>query len=156
MAKSIKLKNDIYWDSSSITHKLVQRRISNKTLGSGYYIYFDIEELDTTNGLIEFQSNGLIKINYVGLIRINFNLWIGGNVTARPWIKIIDYSQNVTLANYIDDNSSGFVSISGNNLIINNTTKGNLYGVYLTSVNSDVIINTGSGASLSYINLEIL
>lgn len=177
MPKAIKLKDDLYVDSSSIINKytngtritlkdfLTSRKIldskimvrnnnTNASYASGSYIGWNEEVFNNSNGLIVNSGGGLVTINYTGYIKISFGVWLNGATNARPWLTLTNYGKD-SLFDAIDDNSSGYVTLGGSNIIAP-VTSGDRIGIAINST-GNVNINAGTGrGKATYMTIEII
>lgn len=140
-----------------IQPKAIQKKISNVTIRESGYLYFDLDDYTDEDivDLITFDKYGLITFNCNAKIKVTINLWLtSAGKTARPWVALKDYANNKNLANAINDNSSGYVTLEISNYY-KKIKRGQQLGVYLT-VNEATTLNQSSGDHDSYMNIEIL
>lgn len=137
---------------------LIQKKMPNQVVTTdGGYLNFNIDDLKlgAIDEILEFENNGLIKFKEDCIIKVNAKVWIGSTTgQARPWLKLMDYTNSKTLDNSIDDNSSKFVSLIINNYCFQ-VVKNQEIGILLTN-NETVIVNQNSGDQNSFINIEVV
>lgn len=119
------------------------------------YVSFKKEVYNNSNGKIVFQDNGLVTINHTGFIKVSYNIWINAANNARPWVQFKNYDNNSYYIDSIDDNSSGYVTLSAPARIIP-CTNGNRFGLYVATESGSFNVQAGSGRTPSYITIELI
>lgn len=106
---------------------------------------------------IELNSNSSFKIKKAGLLRLSFNLWIHGNANSRPWINVIRYrgSGSVVVGDVINDNSSGYVSLSLSNFVIP-VQVNDVIAIVCNTNGNEIYLDGNSGRANSQVLLELI
>ncbi len=129
---------------------------STNSYNYGDYISFKKEIYNNSNGKIIFNSNGLITINHTGFIKVSYNIWLNGESNMRPWLQFCNYDNKETYIDSIDDNSSGYVTLSASGRVIP-CTNGDRFGLWCATSNDKTFnVSNGSGRTPSYITIELI
>lgn len=151
------------WEETQLS-RLTKRVIAQYQTGQvrsysdGATILFTEEILNNSNGDIVFNNDGTITINKDGFISVSFLLWITGDTDCRPWLHLGRTESGIfkDWVNVIDDISSGYVTLSANNVIIPVNT-GDVFQLKIFVQNQKSIrVDGDSGSTSSYMQIEFI
>lgn len=130
--------------------KILQAYMNSATYDTASAILgYSNTNIDTTDGRVQANSNGVITVNYNGLVRIKAQIWINGPVGVRPWIMLHDYDSKETLTEVIDDNSSGYVTVTIEKIVKNTGIQN--YDITVNGSVAGFTINGNSGRTVGSI-----
>ena len=136
--------------------KLLQAYMNSATYNTASAILgYSNTDIDTTDGRVQANSNGIITVNYNGLVRIKAQIWINGPVGVRPWIMLQNYDSKEILTEVVDDDSSGYVTVTIEKIVKNTGTQN--YDITANGSVAGFTINGNSGRNVgSILIVELL